>query len=94
MATDPRFDREYIRERADLLGPDPKYDHTPGEEIPVVELVDTMRETEEIVRAAVEDDDSAVDEPFALGFWVAMAAVRHDFAIEDGLWVEVDDDAE
>lgn len=93
--SEPRFDRDYIRERADLLGPDPKYNHTPGPEIRVTELVDTMRETEEIVREAVEDDDSAVDETFAFGFWVAMAAVRHDFAIEDELWADVGaDDAE
>ena len=90
--TDDRLDREPIRERADMFAPDPKYAHTPGEEISVTELVYTMRETEEVVREAVDDDDSSVTPNFALGFWVAMASIRHDFAIEDGLWVDVEDD--
>ena len=86
-----RFDRDEIREIADRLGPDPKYDHTPGEEIPVVELVDTMRVTEEIARRGAINSDSAVTKEIAFGYWIAMAAIRHDFAIEDELWIDVED---
>lgn len=94
MTDDDRLDREEILERADLMAPDAKYDRPPGDEIPIPELVRTMRETEEVVKQAQHDDASSVTPNFALGYWTAMAAIRHDFAIEDERYVDTDRDYE
>lgn len=90
--SDDRLDREEILERADLMAPDPKYDSPPGDSISIPELVRTMRKTEEVVKRAQYDDSSSVTPSFALGFWTAMAAIRHDFAIEDERFVNTDRD--
>lgn len=92
--TDDRLDREEILERADLMAPNPKYDDPPGTSIPIPELVRTMRETENVVKQAQHDDSSSVTPNFALGFWTAMAAIRHDFAIEDERYVDTERDHE
>lgn len=91
---DERLDRKEIKERADLMAPDPKYEEPPGALISIPELVRTMRETEEVVKEAQHDDSSSVTPNFALGFWTAMGAIRHDFAIEDERFVNTDRDYE
>ena len=88
---DDRLDRELLLDYAAEQMTEPKYDQPPTGAIAIPELVRTMRQTERAAVEARDDPETDVTPNFVFGFWTAMAAIRHDFAIEDARYVGVGD---
>jgi len=75
--TDRRRYAELAKENMD----EPKYDAPGPTKISTPELVRTIRQTEEVVADSLEENKVNAD--FCQGFFAAMAAIRHDFGIND-----------